>query len=82
MCLYLVEHSHSRVKESHKFNNIHMLKEITKVCYAFQINSTHATKIKRTFIKAYNGARGHDNWGREEFLANVVLKSGNLRLSL
>ena len=53
-----VEHSHSRDKETHIFNNIYMLIKITKVCYAFQINSIHASKIKRSFIKAYNGARG------------------------
>ena len=32
------------------------------------------TKIKRAFIRLIMGLGGHDNWVRDEFLANVELQ--------
>ena len=79
MCLILWNHSHSRDMEAHKFINNQMLIEITNVCYAFQIQiNTCLQKSRGLLLRLIMGLGGHDNWGREDYLANVELKSGNL----
>ena len=38
-------------------------------------------KSRGLLLRLIMGLGGHEHWGREEFLANVVLKSGNLELN-
>ena len=43
-----------------------------------KFNQHMLQKSRGLLLRLIMGLGGHDNWGREEFLANVELKSGNL----
>ena len=75
MCLHLVEHSHSKGKETLKFIIMHSLLENSQsVLMLSTLIQYMQTKIKRAFIRLIMGLGGHDKWVRDEFLANVELQ--------
>ena len=74
MCLHLVEHSHSKGKENTQVHHhAKPFRKFSKCANAFHINSIYANKDQEGFIRLIMGLGGHDNWVRDEFLANVEL---------
>ena len=74
MCLRLVELSHSKGKETLKLIIMQSLLENSQgVLILSTLIQYMQTKIKRAFIRLIMGLGGHDNWVRDEFLANVEL---------
>ena len=78
LCLHLMWNTLTQKdQEALNFINMQMLIENFQCVLSFphQFNTSH--KNQEVFIRLIMGLGGHDNWVRDEFLANMEVKSGN-----